>query len=95
MTTAIQQESRAAITRTDFQRRGATEGQRAALRGMWDRGKPDSGILVQGGEDVLPDPEHVEHQECPNCGKHDATIMYWPGRDILLSPWFRCCGWPA
>lgn len=96
MTTAVQQVSRALITRTDFQRRGATENQRAGLRGMWGRSKPDSGILVNVTDyrtaDWIPDPEPVERRDCPNCGKKDATVDRWPDRDILLAPWFRCCG---
>ena len=83
MTTAVQQESRKRITRTDFQRRGATESQRAALRGMWGKSKPDSGILVYA-EGVVPDPRSDEACWCERCEK-ESQIMHWPGRDLLLA----------
>jgi len=88
MTTAVQQTSRELITRTDFQRRAATDGQRAAMRGMWGRSHPDGGILV--GVDVsLPEARSNGERWCERC-KRVGRIMQW-----MEKTWFRCCGWPA
>ena len=87
MTTAVQQESRAAITRTDFQRRGATEGQRGAMRGLYGRSHPDGGIFV--GDTSLPDARSDEERWCERC-KRTGRIMHWMG-----TSWMRCCGWVA
>ena len=84
MTTAIQAASRAAITRTDFQRRGATENQRGAMRGVYGRTHPDRGIFV--GDTSLPEAKSVDEYWCERCRK-TGRIMQWMG-----TRWMRCCG---
>lgn len=88
MTPATQQASRAAITRRDFQRRNATEGQRAALRGMWGKSHTDRGINTAINVE-LPEAQSDGERWCERCEKA-ARIMHWMGRC-----WMRCCGWPA
>jgi hypothetical protein len=88
VTTATQQESRAAITHRDFQRRGASKGQRAALRGMWGKPHSDHGINVTVNME-LPEARSNGKRWCERCEK-TARLMHFIGRR-----WFRCCGWVA
>ena len=88
MTTAVQQASRAAITSRDFQRRSATEGQLAGLRGMWGRGHTDGGISTSTNTE-LPEARSDGERWCERC-ERTGRIMHWMGRR-----WMRCCGWPA
>ena len=83
MTTAVQRASRAAITRNDFQRRGATEPQRAAMRGVYGR-HPDRGIFI--GDTSLPEARSDDECWCERCEK-TGRIMQWMG-----TRWMRCCG---
>ena len=85
--TTVQQESRKRITRTDFQRRGATEGQRVAMRGTWGRTHPDGGICVV--DMSLPDARSDDERWCERCEKM-GRVMHWMG-----TSWMRCCGWVA
>lgn len=90
MTTATQQQGRDQITRTDFQRRAATEPQRAALRGMWGTSHTDRGIYIPAaGEGVIPDARSKGERWCERC-QRVSRIMHWMGKKR-----FRCCGWPA
>ena len=89
MTTTTQQESRSRITANDFQRRGATENQRAVLRGMWGMPHTDRGIYIPTGEGLIPEGRSKEERWCERC-KKTGRIMQW--MDLT---WFRCCGWVA
>ncbi len=84
MTTAIQQESRSRITQRDFQRRGATEPQRAARRAMWGRSHTDGGINTV--DTSLPEARSDDERWCERC-ERVRRVMYWMG-----AHWFRCCG---
>ena len=88
MTTATQQESRSRITKTDFQRRGATEPQRAALRGMWGKSHTDRGINTTSDME-LPEARSKSERWCERC-QRIGRIMHW-----METRRFRCCGWPA
>ena len=95
MTTATQQESRSRITHMDFQRRGATEAQRTALREMWGKSKTDRGIYIPYGMEAsareltregAPDARSKGEQWCEQC-KRNGRIMHY-----METKRFRCCG---
>jgi hypothetical protein len=88
VTSATQQESRAAITRRDFQRRGATEAQRGAMRGVYGRSHPDGGINTAINAE-LPEAKSTGDRWCERC-ERTGRVMHWMG-----TFWFRCCGWLA
>ena len=94
-----QQESRSRITHRDFQRRGATEPQRAALKGMWGKSHAGRGIYIPRGEDDIPhyevasiagaDGRSKDERWCERC-KRVGRIMHY-----METKRFRCCGRPA
>ena len=90
MTTATQKQSRNRITARDYNRRAATEPQRAALRDMWGKSHADRGIYIPTrSERVIHDARSKDERWCERC-KRVGRIMYW-----LEKRRFRCCGWPA
>ncbi len=85
MSTATQQASRERLTHCDFQRRQATEPQRAARRAMWGRSHTDGGINTT--VDVsIPEARSDDERWCKRC-ERIRRVMQWMG-----TSWFRCCG---
>ncbi len=87
MTSAVQA-SRQRINSRDYQRRAATEPQRAAMRGVYGRGNPDHGINTTINVE-LPEAKSTGERWCERC-ERTGRIMHWMG-----TRWMRCCGWPA